>query len=87
MSIIDIGLKIVGDPLIVRKLFAIICRNRMCFIRQRLQEFDDSISYGLSYPVLALTQEGQARLALRQGVNGIMTCLPTVVYSSQAPKR
>ena len=71
MSKIDISIQIFGDTLMVSKLFAIICRDCMCFHRQWLQELDHSIRYGLSGLALDLSQERQARLPLGQGDNGM----------------
>lgn len=71
MSKVDISIQFFGDTLMVRKLFAIIRRDRMGSDRQRLHELDNSIRHGLSGLALDLSQQSQARFTLGQGDNGM----------------
>jgi len=71
MSKIDISIQIFGDTLMVRKLQAIIRRDRMGSDRQRLHELDNSIRHGLSGLALDLSQESQTRLSLRKRDNSM----------------
>ena len=71
MSKIDICTKVTSNPFMFCKLSAIIRRDGMGSDRQRLQEFDNSISHSLRCLALDLSQEGQARLRLGQGDNGV----------------
>ena len=71
MGKVEIGIQHFRDTLMVRKLFAIIRRDRMGSDRQRLHELDNSIRHGLSRFILNLSQEGQTRLSLNQGDNGM----------------
>ena len=71
MSKKDINMKVTSDTLMVRKLFAIIRRDRMGSDRQRLHELDNSIPHGLSGLALDLSQEGKAGFPLGQGDNGM----------------
>ena len=71
MCKVEIGVQHFHDTLMVRKLFAIIRRDRMGSDRQRLHKLDNSIRHGLSCFILNLSQEGQTRLSLNQGDNGM----------------
>ncbi len=71
MSKVDSSIQFFRDALMVRKLFAIIRRDRMGSDRQRLHEFDNSIRHGLSGLALDLSQKSQARLPLRQRDNSM----------------
>jgi hypothetical protein len=64
----DIRLQFVSNALVLDKLFAAMRRDRMGFLRQRIQELDDNIGH-----VLDLLQARQAGLRIRQGDNGMMT--------------
>ncbi len=55
----------------LRKLSAIIYRDRIHSDRQRAREIDNSINRSVSFLVLDLFQEGQARLPFGQGDKNI----------------
>jgi len=56
----EIRLNVTSNTFITRKLFAIIRWDRMRSDRQRLQEFDDCISYSLSCLGFDLSQKSQS---------------------------
>ena len=69
MSKIDISIQFIRDTLMVRKLMAIIRRDRMDLCRQRLHELNNSIRHGLSCLALDFSQQSQTRLSLRKRDN------------------
>ena len=71
MSKADSGLTVIGNPLMICILLAIIYRDGMGFSRLWPQEVDDCISHILSCLALDLYQESQAGHPLRQGYNGL----------------
>ncbi len=71
MSKIDISIQIFGDTFMVRKLQAIIRRDRMGSDRQRLYELDNSICHGLSGLALDFSQQSQTGLSLRKRDDGL----------------
>ncbi len=71
MSKEDIRIQFFRNTLMIRKLMAIIRRDRMDSDRQRLHELDNSIRHSLSGLALDLSQESQSRLSLRKRDNGM----------------
>ena len=71
MNKVDISIQFFGDTLMVRKLLAIIRRDRMGSDRQRLHELDNSIRHGLSGLALDLSQESQTRRSFRKRDDGM----------------
>jgi len=71
MSKVDIGFQFFRYALMIRKLLAIIRRDRMGSDRQRLHELDNSIRHVLSSLALDLSQHSQSRLSLRKRDNGM----------------
>jgi hypothetical protein len=68
MSKADIRLQFVSNALVLDKLFAAMRRDRMGFLRQRLQVLDDNIGHALD-----LLQARQAGIRICQGDNGMKT--------------
>ena len=71
MSKVDICTKVTSNPLMVRKLFAVIRRDRMGSDRQRLHELDNSSCHGLSGLALDFSQQSQTGLSLRKRDDGL----------------
>jgi len=79
MSIVDISIQFFRDTLMVRKLLAIIRRDRMGSDRQRLHELNNSIRHGMSGLALYLSQEGSAALSSTGHLRSLPACGPSTI--------
>lgn len=67
----NIGLKILGNPFMISKLFAVVCGDRVGSPHQRFEELDDSIGYRFGCFAVDFLQEGQAGFPIRQRDDGM----------------
>ncbi len=71
MSKVDISIQFFRNTLMVRKLLAIIRRDRIGSYRRRLHELDNSVCHGLSGLALDLSQQSQTGLSFRKRDNSM----------------
>jgi len=71
MSKEDFGLKIFRHPFMIRKLFTVVCGDRVSSLHMRLEQLNDRIGYRFGRFAVDFLQEGQAGFPVRQGDDGM----------------